>query len=246
MVKIFFWKIRLRQNVLTKGVDNDYIAEISTTGNTLRNEDIAWHIVKEHSELRYETLLSILSERDAVVRNAIPGGSSVQDSNIYLAPRITGNWMGSNPVFDPKAHKITVDAAPVVEFRKALNEEAGVEIPGKKADGGAVIGMVKDVITGKTDGTVSLFGDIIITGEKIKVAPEEEAGLGVFFVDAEGITIPLDYPMTENNPKKIICRIPDMIDGEYTLKIVTRYAGSSALLKQPRTVVYKLPLKVVS
>ncbi|MDR2756128.1 MAG: DUF4469 domain-containing protein [Planctomycetaceae bacterium] len=243
MAKKFFWKIWLRLNLLTKKVDNDYIAEISTVGNTLRNEDIAQHIVKERSELRYETILSILNERDAVVRDTILGGSSVQDGNIHLAPRITGTWIGSDPVYDPKEHKVTVDAFPTAELRKAL-EEVGVELLGKKADGGAVIGLVTDVLTHKTDGTISPGGDIIIEGEKIKIAPDNDETLGVFFVYNGNMEIPLDYPITENNPKKILCRVPMyMSDGVYTLKVITRYSGS-VLLMHPRTIVYELPLKV--
>lgn len=246
MAKKHFWKIWLRPNRLTKDVDNDFIAEVSTVDNTLHNKDIAQQIVKGRSELRYETILSILDERDNVVRDTVLGGSSFQDGNIHVAPRITGKIVGIDPVFNPKEHKITFDATPTAGFRKALDEEVGVEILGKKVDGGAVIGLVTDILTGKTDGTISIFGDIIITGEKIKIAPEKEAGLGVFFTDSDGTTISLDYPITENNPKKIVCRVPDMIDGEYTLKIVTRYTGSAALLKQPRTIVYELPLTAVS
>lgn len=72
------------------------------------------------------------------------------------------------------------------------------------------------------------IGDVIITGKKIKIAPAGEEGLGVFFVTEDGTEIPLDHPMTENNPKKIICRLPpDVTDGIYTLKIVTRYNRQS-------------------
>ncbi|MDR0732513.1 MAG: DUF4469 domain-containing protein [Dysgonamonadaceae bacterium] len=244
MAKRFIWKVWLLLNFLTKKVDNDYIAEISTAGNTLRNEDIARQIVKERSELRYETILSILNERDYVVRDAVLGGSSVQDENIHIAPRVTGNWIGADPLFNPKEHKLTFDAVPTAAFRRALDEEVGVEVLGKKTDGGAIIGLVTDVLTAKIDGTVSVNGDIIITGEKIKIAPEGEAGFGVFFAAANGTETPLDYPLSENTPKKILCRVPALADGEYTLKIVTRYSNGSTLLKAARTIVYELPIKV--
>jgi hypothetical protein len=247
MAKKFFWKTWLRPNFLTKDVDNDYIAEISTVGNTLRNEDIARQIVKGRSELRYDTIFGILNERDGVVLDALLGGSSVQDGNIHLAPRITGNWLGADPVFDPKAHKITVDASPTLELRTAL-EDVGVDILGKKTDGGAIIGLVTDVMTGKTDGTVSLNGDIIIHGSKIRVAPTDEEDFGVFFTDANGTDVPLDYPLTENNPKKIVCRVPgSLTPGEtYTLKIVTKFShGTTHMLKDPRTIIYELPIKPV-
>jgi hypothetical protein len=243
MAKKFFWKIWLRPNLLTKDVENDYIAEISTVGNTLRNEDIARQIIKGRSELRYETILSILSERDTVVRDAVLGGSSVQDGNTHLAPHITGKWLGADPAFDPAINKITVDATPTVEMRKAL-EDVGVEVLGKKTDGGAIIGLVTDVLSGSTDGEISTGGDIIIEGEKIKVVPTDGAGLGIFFVATNGTEIPLDYPITENNPKRIVCRVPTAVkNGQFTLKIVTRYSNGSTYLKTPRTIIYEVPLK---
>jgi hypothetical protein len=248
MAKKNFWKVTLRPNLLTKNVDNDNIAEVSTAGNTLRNEDIARQIVEGRSEVRYETILSILGERDAVVRNAVLGGSSVQDGNVHLAPRVTGSWIGPAPTFNPAVHKITFDATPAAEFRKALDEEVGVEVVGRQTGGGSVIGLVTDVFTGKTDGTITPGGDIIITGEKIKIAPDKEDGLGVFFVSAGGGEIPLEYPIAENNPRKILCRLPGQIysGGVYTLKIVTRYTSGSIMLKQPRTILYELPLTALT
>jgi hypothetical protein len=246
MVKKYFWKSWLRRNNLTRNVDNDYIAEVSTTGNTLRNEDIARIIVKGRSELRYDTIFSILNERDAVERNALLNGSSVQSRNMHLAPRITGNWIGADPVFTPKEHRITLDATQTVEMRRAL-EEVGVEILGRKTDGGAIIGLVTDVLTGSTDGTVSVGGDVIITGDKIRIAPVGEEGLGVFFVNPDGGDMPLDHPAIENNPKKIICRLPlSVTDGTYTLKIVTRFSSGKQYLNAPRTIQYELPLTAVT
>jgi hypothetical protein len=151
-------------------------------------------------------------------------------------------------VFDPKEHKITLDATQTVEMRRAL-EDVGVEILGKKADGGAIIGLVTDVLTGKTDGTISVGGDIIITGEKIKIFPKDgDDELGVFFVNVDSGEIPLDYPLTQNDPKKIVCRLPvNIMDGGvYTLKIVTRYSNGSVVLKTPHTLLYELPLTAVA
>lgn len=44
-----FWKVWLKPNLLTKDVDNDYIAEVSTSKQTLRNEDIAQRIVTQYT-----------------------------------------------------------------------------------------------------------------------------------------------------------------------------------------------------
>jgi hypothetical protein len=247
MTKKSFWKIWLRPNPLTKEVDNDYVAEISATGNTLHNEDIARQIVKERSEYRYDTILSILNERDSVEHNAIMRGSSVQTGNVHIAPRVVGGWIGADPVFDPKSHRLTVTVTPTAELRKSL-EEVGVEILGKKTDGGAFIGLVTDMLTGKLNGTVTLGGDIILEGSKIKITPANDASVGVFFTDAAGTDTPLDWPIAQNSPKRILCRVPASLTsgGVYTLKIVTRYThGENVLLKELRTIIYELPIRPV-
>ena len=72
-----FWKVWLRLNLLTKDVDNDYTAEVSTMKNSLRNEDIAQRIVDEGSEIKYDTLLSIINQHDRIIREAVADGYSV-------------------------------------------------------------------------------------------------------------------------------------------------------------------------
>ena len=249
MAKKFTWKLWLLPNLLTKDAANDYIADVSTAGTTLRNEDIARQIVNERSELRYETILSALNERDAVVRNAVLGGFSVLDGNVHLAPRVKGAWEGTAHLFDPKQHKITVDATPSAEFRKALEEEVGVEVLGEKIGGGAFIGLVTDVATGKTDGTISPYGTLNIDGEKIKIAPVDEngapeEGLGVFFVAADGAKTASIFGLSLNDPKKIICTVPPLAPGSYKLQIATRYTSGNKLLKEPRSISYELPVTV--
>jgi hypothetical protein len=244
MTKKHFWKLSLRPNLLTKDVANDYVAEVSTVGTTLRNEDIARRIVAERSEIRYETLLSALQERDAIVREAVLGGSSVQDGNIHLTPRVSGNWEGVTPHFDPEHHRITISLSLTAEFRKALNEEVGVEIIGVKTDGGAAIGTVTDITSGKIDTVLTPDGDVIIEGEKIRIAPIGADGTGVFFVSTDGTETPVTHPFTQNNPKKIVCRVPMLAEGFYTVKIITRFSTGAHLLNNPRTILYDRPLKV--
>jgi hypothetical protein len=64
-------------------------------------------------------------------------------------------------------------------------------------------------------------------------------------VDVNGGETPVTHPLTQNDPKKIICRVPALGAGDYTLKIVTCFSNGTTMLKQPRTIVYELPLKVL-
>jgi hypothetical protein len=248
MAKKTFWKVWLRPNLLTKDVENDLTAEVSTAGNTLRNSDIAARIVAGRSEFRLETIAGILQTRDEIVRDALAQGSAVQDGCVRMAPRVGGVWIGVNHAFNPSEHKLTLDVSPSPEMRAVL-ETVGVEVLGEK-DSGAFIGLVTDVTTGKTDGTITPDEDIIVTGDKIKVAPGDdtgfEAGLGVFFVDETGAETHVTRKLTENNPKKLVFRVPPLAEGAYTLKVVTRYTHGAQLLNDPRSLVYEFPLTVKS
>ena len=77
-----YWKVWLTPNLLTKDIDNDYIAEVSTSKQTLRNEDIAQRIVDEGSEIKYDTLLSIINQHDRIIREAVCDGYSVLTGRI--------------------------------------------------------------------------------------------------------------------------------------------------------------------
>jgi hypothetical protein len=242
MAKETYWKIWLAPNRLTKDVENDYVAEVSTAGTTLRNQDIAARIVEERSELRHETILSILTARDDAVRKALLQGTAVQDGCVRMAPRVSGSWLGVAHAFDPAAHKIGIDTSPTAEMRAAL-ETVGVEVLGEK-EGAGYIALVTDISTGKTDGTITPDEDMLVTGDKLKITPEGEAGLGVCFVDSQGVEHPLTHKITENLPKKLIVRVPALAAGAYTLKVVTRFSNSTTLVQEPRTLTYALPLTV--
>jgi hypothetical protein len=238
----YFWKVWLTPNRLTKEVKNDFIAEVSTVGKTRRNEDIARMIKNAGAEWDYESILDVINRGDHARKQCLLEGYSVQTEICHIAPRVPGNWIGSAEPFDPKKHKRTCDCTITEDMRKSL-ENVGVEVLGVK-DSGARIGLVTDVSTGKTDGTITPNGDVTIDGVKIRIFPADGEGLGIFFVDAGGSETPVTHPLSMNNPKKIICRAPALGAGEYTLKIVTQFSASITLLKTPRTIVYELPLTV--
>lgn len=237
-----FWKVWLRLNLLTKDVDNDYIAEVSTVKNSLRNEDIAQRIVSEGSEIKYDTLLSIINQHDRIIREALMDGYSVLTKTCQYTPRVTGTWIGSSAKFDPEKHKVTLDITLSSEMRESLSH-VGVEVLEVK-ESGARIGLVTDTFTGLSDGTITPGDDIRIEGEKIRVAGEAE-GVGVFFVDSEGKTTAVTRRFTQNDPKCILARVPaELTGGTYTLRIVTQFSNTSTMLKEPRTIEYELPLTV--
>jgi hypothetical protein len=242
----FLWKVWLRPNRLTQN-PSDYVAEVDTAGTTRRQSDIIDRIAAEGSEVKPETVKAVLDRANAVKQEFLLQGYSVFDDFIHLTPRVTGSWMGTEHFTDGH-HKVTVDAV----ASKALHEQfkqVGVEVLGV-ADSKARIMLVTDVATQQIDGTVTCGDDIVIAGQKIKLAglPQPdgslEPGINVFFVAADGVTVTPAVRVSENNPARIVARVPaDLTAGQnYRLRIVTRYSTGFTLLKEPRTIEYELPL----
>jgi hypothetical protein len=235
------WKIWLRPNFLTPDVENDYTGEVSTIGHTIHNEDIARRIVDERSELRYETILAILNERDSIVLESVLGGSFVQDGVVHIAPSITGLWTSSDRTVDPARQKPTISISPTAELRNGLSK-VKLEILGVK-DSGAYIGLVTDAATKAVDGHITPDGIVVITGDKLRIAPLDDPESGIFLVGENGEKTQITQ-ISQNDPKRLTALVPSLTAGTYTLQIVTRFSNSSTLLKVARTIVYDMPLVV--
>lgn len=234
MAKEHQWDVYLRPNALTKDDENDCIADVLTRLQTRRNEDIANRIVAEGSELRKETILSVLNRRDEEVKEILLDGCSFMDGLVQISPRVAGVWANAGSPFDPAAHKRTVDLVPTAAFREAL-EGVGVRVLGTKSSG-AEITLITDTASGRTDGTLTVGDDIIIEGSKIKV-DEADAEQGVFIVDGAGAEHKVVRRLSVNKPSQIIARVPaDVPEGACTVLVRTRYTTGGTVLKELRTI----------
>ncbi len=232
------WKVALRLNLLTKDDPNDCIAEVVPPGATKHNIDIAREILKRGSEFRLETITSILDQRDAAVLDAIEHGYSFADNLVQALPRVTGVWKSPDAGFDAAVHKRTVDLVPTQALRDALEKVSVVSSGLKTAS--AHIGLVSDTATGKSDGTITAGDDISIEGEKIKIQDEADENQGVFIVDCEGKEHRVSRRLSVNKPSHVIARVPASVPaGECKVLIKTKYAGSSSVLKEARTLEYR-------
>jgi hypothetical protein len=239
MIKRFFWKIWLRLNPLATKDTKSYVAEVSTSGHTLHNSDIARIIVDQGTELTYDTLLYVLNHSDRLRAEKLCEGHNIQTLLCHIAPRVLGAWPNEMTTYDPALHKITLDVRPTTWMRSLL-EKVDLEMLGVRPNV-AYIGLVTDVTTGLSNGVITPGGTLLLEGKNLKVAPAGEQGLGVFVAGDNG-----DYPLrlVLNYPKKIAATLPQLPPGAYTLYILTRYVGSQVVLNQPQRIDYRLPLHV--
>lgn len=234
--KEHYWEFTLRDNPLTKDNTEDCVAEVKTGPRTLQNEDIAKEIKRTGSELKYATILSVVQQNNEIILEALLNGDSVMTDLCQFIPRILGPFPNSRAEFDLNVNKLTFDIILSKAVREALKRVKTIKL-GTKADV-ALIDLVTDTITGKTDGSITKDKYIRIEGERIKIAGS--GNVGVFFVSEDGSKrFKSELPYINNNPSEVLALVPaELPDGKYTLNIVTQYSQSNFLLKEPRTLTY--------
>jgi hypothetical protein len=156
---------------------------------------------------------------------------------------IHGKWNGPTDVFDPARHKISINVTPTAEF-KALLGNLGVNVLGEKHSS-SIIGRVVDLSTGYANDHIVPGEYILITGKHLRVAPEDDPDMGIFFVPASGPAFKVNHRLHENYPTRIQAQVPASLPfGAYVLRIVTKYTHHKQPLNTPRIIEYRNLLTV--
>ena len=242
-VQTYVWPVELRENKITERTD-DYTASVKTFSDTKSLEYIAKEIVRERTEYRLDTILSIMKLVEEKIRHILYSGYPVMTENVRFSPTITGSFDSHGEVLDDKGMKCGVNVTVNQIVKDGL---AGVKlyIDSVQELGGAKIDRVKDLTTGKTDGTVTPGGMVEVTGSKIKCLNEDGSGIGYFRLYNEGESAEEVKVLGVNDPSKIIFIFPTgLLAGNYRLEIETYFSNTSTMLKNPRTLVCPVALKV--
>lgn len=239
----YVWPVELRENKITERTD-DYTASVKTFSDTKSLEYIAKEIVRERTEYRLDTILSIMKLVEEKIRHILYSGYPVMTENVRFSPTITGSFDSHGELLDDKGMKCGVNVTVNQIVKDGL---AGVKlyIDSVQELGGAKIDRVKDLTTGKTDGTVTPGGMVEVTGSKIKCLNEDGSGIGHFRLYNESESAEEVKVLGVNDPSKIIFIFPTgLLAGNYRLEIETYFSNTSTMLKNPRTLVCPVTLKV--
>ncbi|WP_251619948.1 DNA-binding domain-containing protein [Odoribacter lunatus] len=226
--------VDLYDNILTSD-PNDYSGRVNITG-TVRNADIAARIVAERTEYRKETIEHILNLADQKKIEAIAQGKSLVDGVGQYLLNVSGSFIGTQPVFDPKVHKFGVTYTPGKLLQEAMKKlSARLQI----AQVGPAINDITDSTTGKVSEMLTPGGPAIITGSGILLKGDDPA-VGVYFKpDGEGEAKKVDLVIA-NTKSQIIISIPTLAPGQYRLSVTTQAGANYQILKTPRT--YEFPI----
>ena len=173
-------------------------------------------------------------------------GFSVNFGYFSITLKIKGVFTSATDTFDPKRHTLMFQITPGELLRREL-PNIQKKMMGVKRDA-IYIAQVTDTATGLDDGTITPGDDILVQGTRIRIAPDDgsDPGVGIGFVAADGTIIPVTRRLTQNDPSRVIARVPPLAPGSYTLMIVSKATTKGgALLKNAITARYDKPLIVM-
>ena len=204
-------------------------------------------IVEERTEYRVDTLVNTANLIDEKIRQLVCQNNIVKTGTAMFTPAIEGLFLGKTGTVDPAKNKCTVNIIPTAAMRSEL-DKVTMEFSGTvKESGGARIGLVKDVTTGKTDGTITPGGMIDVTGSKIRCINADGTGIGsLTLLKSTDRSVATSITLFGiNDPSRLMFTLPANLEaGTYELTLETYFSTNSTQLKQPRTLVYSIPLVV--
>jgi hypothetical protein len=149
-----------------------------------------------------------------------------------LHTRISGTYHGANDHIG--AENLHV-AFRTLRHLKELLLKVKIENEGIAGDG-AYIDEILDVHTESVNSVLTPGNMAQILGHKIKVEGDDPA-CGVWFVSqADQSRTKITEHLGNNRSNELLGLIPPLTPGAYRLEVVTQFAGSGVLLKEPRII----------
>lgn len=226
-------------NILTEK-EGDYTAKPKITGS-IGNEQIAQRVMKGGLEIRFETLVYILEMADKAKAEAIAEGKSVVDGVAQYLINFRGSFDGPDAPFDPQKHSLGVTYT-MGKTLSALLKSLKVVNNGLAASGPSV-NKTTDSTTLSVNDEITPNAPITIEGKNLRVIGDDPS-VGLFFTPTAGGEAKKVSLFVQNDPSKIICVVPALSNGTYTMSITTQYGANNRNVKTPRSFTFPLALRV--
>ena len=226
------------ENLLTERLD-----DLSATCHPASNYDkdaIFNEMMKRGTLLTKTDILAVLNLFEETVAGILADGNTVTTPLFNTSFSISGVFEGAMDTFDPSRHKLNINLTKGTMLRDA---EKRVKLEKTTAVAPMpLIQEVKDSISGSYNSKLTPGGVIELRGNTLKIDGDKPE-CGLWFVFEDG-TETKSAVIIENKPSRIIALIPNLVVGEYNVKIVTQYSTGGSVLKTPKTYVFTKTLIV--
>ncbi|MDR2633161.1 MAG: DUF4469 domain-containing protein [Treponema sp.] len=230
----------LEFNELTSHPDD---MRAKTVNVVSRNQEaVIDRILQIGAGLTRSDVLSVLEAEKQVIYAMLADGEAVTTDLFNASPGIQGVFTGADDSFDPKRHRVKIHLSEGAGLRKVEEQVKTRKVqPGLT---GAFIASVTDVKSGSVNKLLTPGRPLRIYGSKLKITGEDPT-VGVYFKGSDGAEVKVDATdMVENKPSEVIVVIPALPAGEWTLRLITQYSGSSKEVKKPHTAEFGAVLTV--
>ncbi|MGC3977017.1 MAG: DNA-binding domain-containing protein [Paludibacteraceae bacterium] len=230
-------KYSLTENLLTERPD-DYSA-LTHSPESYDKEKFIKRLLGKGTLVTETDALAVLNIIESTVREITLEGGTINLSLFNTSFSISGVFESPLDVFDANRHKLNVNIT-----KGSLLRDTEKEVTFEKANSTPPqpqIQEVKDTVSGKTNEALTPGGIIEVRGYNIKIAGSDPVA-GLWLVSETGEEVKVAV-FAQNKPSLLIAQIPPLTAGNWQVKIVTQYSGST-ILQVPKVYVYPKALAV--
>jgi hypothetical protein len=215
----------------------DYTAQTSGS-DTYDKAKFIKRLLGKGSLVTETDALAVLNAIESTVADIISEGSTINLPLFNTSFSISGVFDGAHDSFDNNRHKLNINITKGTLLRNLeksiICEKAGPTGPVPR------IQEVKDSLSGRLNEMLTPGGVVEIYGYNLKIQGETPP-CGLWFIKEDDNSSFQAQVLITNKPSVVIGVIPDLLPGNYRVKIVTRFSGGREL-KEPKSLIYPLPL----
>jgi hypothetical protein len=119
------WKVFLEPNKLTEN-QNDFVAIVSTAGETRTIGDIVREFGTRGTEFQLESIESLLLQGNRIISDFLLAGYAVNTGLVSLHPRVLGPWEGNGGA-PQRVHRLDENANSHILARVNISTEDGAK-----------------------------------------------------------------------------------------------------------------------
>ncbi len=212
-------KYYLVENKLTD--EDNYSARILTE-RTINQEELIEKMLSKRNLVSKTDIVAVLNSYYEEIIQAIEEGDNINLPLINIGYSISGVFETEEQGFNADLHKLHVN----INSAKLIND-IKQDIPLQRVDApvtGTQINNIKDITTKNTNGTITSLGLFELNGNCLKVAGDLPE-VGLYFISDDNTEFKVEH-LAQNGYKKIIGQVPQLVTGNYRIRIKTQAAGS--------------------
>lgn len=173
----------------------------------------------------------------------IEDGNKVNTGYFMAQANIKGSFNSLGDTYDPQRHNVDISFWPGAKSRQRASKMKAEIMDVRPLNFG--VWRITDGQTGQEVRKLIMNRVIIINGDKIKITGDDpKAGLYLIHTESGSEMHFTESKLYKNGNAKIMLIVPELLPGNYQLKITTQYGGKGKPLAQSRSCVYGNLLQV--